>query len=193
MTDVESSENITPTTPAWLTWLADERNTRLVRAAIAKRVGARDFDDPMIDDAWDEVVLERLARIHETHDPARGASLLTHTLRSIAWYAHKWAVKRSRDASRARGQYVADDDDSEASSFDQLADIEQAERVGYRYMDHLTEQALSSASTEVLVMRYVLDMTYEEIARVLCVSRNVARARVEEALSEARREMGVNE
>lgn len=68
-----------------------------LRRMLHRTVGPR-----KVDDAWSEVILERIVRVCELHDASRGP-IEGYVIGTMRWYAYKWAwglrVKRLRSTT----------------------------------------------------------------------------------------------
>lgn len=153
-----------------LLWLSDADNQDAVER-LCKRCcrGRKD----LIDDMYCELV-GRVDAVHANWDEALGATLRSHMLRCLGWYAFKWI---NRYEYRARREVSCAEIPEGSYSPPDPAHRDQVQ--------YLVER-LDDFDKGLLVMRHVEDLTFREIGETMGVSKNTARGLYHEALNRAR-------
>lgn len=80
------------------------RLERKLMAMLRRRVGADKADD-----AWSEVVLERICRVCELWDPTITPSLDAYVIRTMKMYAYKWVCTCAERVRQRATQSLPDD------------------------------------------------------------------------------------
>lgn len=130
------------------------------------------------EDAWSDVVLERISRVCELHKPAQGP-LDTYVIYTMRWYACKWAKMRAavRNANRTKsihGRQLAVTDGEDETG--QLLDAMDLEEVLRELSDY----------DQWLIRTHALEgHPFTAMARVMGVTHPIAKQRYEQALARA--------
>jgi len=163
----DDASRVTPESP----WEVAIRLESTLRNVLARTVGKNN-----VDEAWSDVVLERICRIVELYDPAKG-SLDGYVVRNIRWYAYKayHTDASARKAKRLTSLGVNDELRSRPVSNETNLELQ-------LILDKLNEWDRWLLKTHVMQ-----GFTIEEIAKKMDVSLNTARNRLRNALRAARR------
>lgn len=99
---------------AWQWLQENEKNVNyLLRRATWR--APKDKRDQLIEDLYNDVVLEKLKRIMETYDPwnESGASMSTHIIANLRWYMSKYLKRMNKRAMESfdltihdKGEYI---------------------------------------------------------------------------------------
>lgn len=140
-------------TDAW-TWLLE--NEEVVRRTIRWRVG-KDHED----ESFQRIAL-RIHNIMNTYDPRKGASLKTHMLRNISWYAWKHSCSPYGHWKEKDWEVLPDDVLGPPPAESKLELVE------------ILEQ-LEDYDRTLLILYHMYDFTFQEIADKLGIVKGTAR------------------
>lgn len=73
-----------------------------LRSALQRAVGVH-----RVEDAWSEVVLERVTMIMRRYDPTKG-TIANHVIACVKWYTYKWNVSSRAAKQRKATESIAD-------------------------------------------------------------------------------------
>lgn len=148
----------------WQVLLDEETKLR----AVCRRIAGKAKED----EAFSEVCF-RFPSIVRNYDPAKGASLRTHVYVCARWYVWKFANKRSREVNEEHDKAILH------SGFDSIDNSEILQPIS---------EKLTPFELKILMLRYGLGYTFQEIGnRIGCVTVTAQRY-VREALERAREE-----
>jgi RNA polymerase sigma factor (sigma-70 family) len=139
---------------AWLTLNMDAAK------GICQR-GARGRSE-LVDELWDNVVLERVQRCFETWDVAYGVTLSWHMKNNLRLYCFKWMVKNATRVAKQEPLY-------DVHLAPQTCDHEVSEMV-YKAMAPLSEY-----ERQLFVLHHVFDMPFSALGEMLGISKSAAR------------------
>lgn len=139
-----------------------------IRHAIRKICGAA-----RVDDAWSEVVLERIHRIVSLHDETKG-NIDGYVLKNLKWYVYKWA-HTSTEAKR----------DKCSVSLNPVNEAHCTDNDNVLELKLILEQ-LSEYDQWIIKTHAIQGFTIEETAKAANCSRNTARHRYHAAIERAR-------
>lgn len=152
-----------------LDWLANEMDwARRMSESLVSKTFPRHRH--LIDDMTSECV-DRADQVANTYDELKGASLSTHMKVNLRWYV----FKRLRKMQRLPRPTSIPVDLPERTP-----DTFQCQRV------IVVMEKLNELDRVIIVLRHVNDMSFQQIANELGVSRNTARTYYHEAMRAAR-------
>ena len=124
------------------------------------------------DELWSDVAVVRIHNIVMNFNPSL-SSIKNHVNTNLRWYAFKWLQKN-------KGRRFQSIDATNLHENPKTSDLDVVDLVS-KVLDELVKE-----KRELLVMKHMLFMTFEEISVLLSISRNTARTRYYEALLTAK-------
>lgn len=134
---------------------------------------------PDHEEAWSQVVVERAPRVYETYDESTGVPIDAYFMRTMWFYARKWAGKT----------YRADRPESIDEMFDDRALAEKLEEPTNKAADAAREQldelmsCLSDYDKWIVRKHAIEGYTFEELTGSLKCSRSAICARYNAAMT----------
>lgn len=155
---------------AWSAYEAELESLRIICATLSR--GSRYTPEELLSE-----VASRMPGIVSTYDATKGASFRTHVRESAKRYAWKLVTRHCFNKQEQRTRNLADGED--------VVGHEQADRDTQDEVQYILE-GLDPYHRSLLLLRFMCDFSYDEIAGVLGVGKGTARAHTLRAIELAR-------
>ncbi len=128
-----------------------------------------------VDDAWSDVVLERITRIVELYDPVKG-SLQAHVVTNVRWYVYKWA---HTDVAAKQNKSVR--------SLDSVRETSVVDKQDTKLELDLLFSKMHDFDVWILRTHVIEGFTLDQVAVTLGCSLNTAKNKYRAAMERARK------